>query len=127
MWPLAVVAVAAAASVGPDGVDRRRVADQGLGTGIEGRMAVVFPDTARGNTRDRAMIYLKRDGRWCRVGTGDYVRGSNRIDRGGRNPSIRLIDRREQAVDMYWFGGRIVLMRAGQQVKALDPSANGCK
>jgi hypothetical protein len=127
MWPLAVVAVAASALVGPDGVCRRRVADQGLGTGIEGRMAVVFPDPVRGSTQDRAIIYLKRGGRWCRVGTGDYVRGSNRVDRGGRNPSIRLIDRREQADDMYWIGGQIVLMRGGRQVKALDPPANGCK
>jgi hypothetical protein len=127
MLVLAVAAVAAMPAVGPDEADPLRVADQGLGTNIDGRMAVVFPDGARRDGRQQAVIYLKSNGRWCRVGTGDYVRGSNRIDRGGRSPSIRLIDRRERAVDMYWRDGRLVLIHRGRQIRALDAPANGCK
>ncbi len=124
MWPLAIMAAAMLAG-GPGGTDPRRVAEQGLGTNIDGRMAVVFPDPD--SLRDRAVIYLRMNRDWCRVGSGDYVRGSNRIDRGGRNPSIRMIDRRERAVDMYWRGGRLVLMRRGKQIAALDVPAQGCK
>lgn len=124
MWPLAIMAAAMLAG-GPGGTDPRRVAEQGLGTNIDGRMAVVFPDPT--SPRDRAVIYLKIKGDWCRVGSGDYVRGSNRTNRGGRNPSIRMIDRNERSVDMYWRGGRLVLIRRGKQVKALDVPAQGCK
>ena len=127
MGPLALMAAAVVMAVGPDVAGPRRVAEQGLGTNIDGRMAVVFPDPASTSPHDRAIIYLKANGGWCRVGSGDYVRGSNRIDRGGYNPSIRLIDRRERAVDMFWQGGRLVLMRGWKLVKVLDAPARGCK
>lgn len=126
MW-LLTVAVAAAIAGGPGGADPRRVAEHGLGKNGEGRVAVVFPDRINRTVHSRATIYLWTNDQWCRVGTGDYVRGSNRVDRGGRNPSIRLIDRRERAVDMYWIDGRLVLIRRGQQVRTLDAPANGCK
>lgn len=126
MWLLAAAA-AAAMTVGPGGADPRRVADHGLGKNGEGRVAVVFPDRTNRTNPGRATIYLWVDDRWCRVGIGDYVRGSNRVDRGGRNPSIRLIDRRERAVDMYWRDGRLVLTRSGKQVRTLDAPASGCK
>lgn len=125
MWPLAFAA-AALLTGGPGGVDPRRVTEHGLGKDGEGRVAVVFPDNAIRSMRGRATIYLWMNEQWCRVGTGDYVRGSNRVDRGGRNRNIRLIDRRERAVDMYWRDGRLVLMRAGRQVKAIDVPANRC-
>ena len=126
MWFLAA-AVAGAIAVGPGGADPRRVAEHGLGKNGEGRVAVVFPETTIGATRSRATIYLWMKGQWCPVGTGDYLRGSNRVDRGGRNPSIRLIDRRERAVDMYWSNGRLVLMRGGRQIRTLDAPTNGCE
>lgn len=126
MWPLAIAA-AALMTGGPGGADPRRIAEHGLGKNGEGRVAVVFPDATGGTSRGRAAIYLWTNEKWCRVGTGDYVRGSNRVDRGGRNPSIRMIDRRERAVDMYWTDGRLILMRGGRQVKALDVPADGCK
>ncbi|UVO55321.1 hypothetical protein [Sphingomonas sp. SUN039] len=127
MFALALLAAAVGLAVGPEGADPRRVADQGLGPGIVGRMAVVFPDPARRTPRDRATIYLKLGGSWCRVGSGNYVRGSNFVDRGGYNPSIRLIDRHERATDLSWRDGRLVLMRRGQHVQTLDVPANGCK
>lgn len=126
MWLLAV-AVAGAITVGPGGVDPRRVVEHGLGKNGEGRVAVVFPETTKGTARGRATIYLRMNDQWCQVGTGDYVRGSNRVDRGGRNPSIRLIDRRERAVDMYWSDGWLVLMRSDRQVRTLDARPTGCK
>ncbi len=124
-----VLAVAAAAmtAVGPDGADPRRVAEQGLGANIVGRMAVVFPDSLRKTAPERATIYLKLNGPWCWVGSGDYVRGSNFVDRGGRNPSIRLIDRQEGATDLSWNGAQLLLMRRGKPVRALDAPASGCK
>jgi hypothetical protein len=125
MWLLAVVAAAIAG--GPGGADPRRVAEHGLGKNGEGRVAVVFPDRSNRAESGRATIYLWMNDQWCRVGTGGYVRGSNRVDRGGRNPSIRLIDRRERADDMYWRDGRLILMRGGKQVGVLDVPANGCK
>lgn len=126
MW-LLVAVVAGAITVGPRGVDPSRGLEHGLGKNGEGRVAVVFPETTKGRARGRAMIYLRMNDQWCQVGTGDYVRGSNRVDRGGRNPSIRLIDGRERAVDMYWSDGRLVLMRGGLQVRTLDARPNGCK
>lgn len=126
MVPLAIMAAAMLAG-GPGGADPRRVAEQVLGRNGEGRVSVVFPDAAGDKPHNRAVFYLWANDRWCRIGTGDYVRGSNRIDRGGRNPSIRLIDRRERAVDMYWADGRPVLMRRGKQIAALDVPAQGCK
>ena len=126
MW-LLTAALAGAITVGPGGVDPPRVVEHGLGKNGEGRVAVVFPAKTQGTARARATIYLRMNDQWCRVGTGDYVRGSNRIDRGGRSPSIRLIDRRERAVDMYWRDGRLVLLRGGRQIRTLDLPANGCK
>lgn len=126
MWSLAIAAVAALMG-GPAVVDPQRVVEHTLGANGEGRAAVVFPEAAGRHSRRRAAIYLWVDERWCRVGTGDYVRGSTLVDRGGKNRSIRMIDRSERAVDMYWRGGRLVLMKRGKQIAALDAPARGCK
>ena len=127
MLVLAMIAAAVGLAAGPDGADPRRVAEQGLGPKIAGRMAVVFPDPARRTLRGQAIIYLKLAGSWCQIGAGDYVRGSNFVNRGGHNPTIRLIDRREGATDLSWRDGRLVLTRRGKLVRALDVPANGCK
>ena len=126
MWSLAIAACAALTG-NPAVVDPKRVVEHTLGANGEGRAAVVFPETGARHTRRHAVIYLWEDGRWCRVGTGDYIRGSTLVDRGGRNRGIRMIDRSERAVDMYWLGGRLVLMQRGKQIAALDTPATGCK
>ena len=114
-------------TVGPGDADQRRVAEHTLGKDGEGRVAVVFPEPTGGTSRERAVIYLWTTDRWCRIGSAAFVRGSNRVDRGGRSPSIRLIDRRERAVDMYWINRQLVLMRGGRQIRAIDAPASGCK
>ena len=125
MWLLAFAAAANLSGI-PGGDDPARVTEHGLGRNGTGRVAVIFPAATGGKSRRPAVFYLRIADRWCRVGTGDYLRGSNRVDRGGRNASIRLIDRQERAVYMYWRDQRLVLIRGGGQVRALDAPKTGC-
>ena len=112
-----------AAPVSPDGAGADDKVELALGPGATGRVAVTF---AGKSGYPRAGIYAWSDAGWCHVATGDYVRGSTIIDRGGKRRGIRLIDRQERLTELRREGGLLVLYRGGRDVRRIDPSRSGC-